>query len=272
MKFYKIFKNFIKELINLINLNAYRSIDKIRIIKFINLFKIKIPSNIEMVRVGSKYDGGYVIPNILNQIDFCFSAGIGNNCSFEKELRNFNIKSFGADHTIDQLPENIDGYQFTKKKISSIKKDKNISFENWVNYKASNNKNLLGQIDIEGDEYNLILNTPNKIFKDFKLLVIEFHNVQLIRNSFIYDFYFNALSKILEDFNICHIHINNAEKPTKVRGINVPHVLEVTFLRKDFYEEKRQKVTIPHQLDEKNVPEKDNVFFDDNWLKIITDD
>lgn len=272
MEFYKTFKNFIKKLINIINLNAYWSIDKKKLIEFINLFKIKIPSDIEMIRIGSKYDGGYVIPNILDQIDFCFSAGIGNNCSFEKELRKFDIKSFGADHTIDQLPETIEGYQFSKKKISSIKADNNISFEDWVNNSASNNKNLLGQIDIEGDEYNLILNTPIKTFRNFKLLVIEFHNVQLIRNSFIYDFYFNTFTKILEDFNICHIHINNAEKPTKVRSINVPHVIEVVFLRKDFYREKYQKVIIPHQLDERNVPEKDNISFDDNWLKIISSD
>ena len=37
----------------------------------------------------------------------------------------------------------------------------------------------IGQIDIEGGEYNLIIDTPLNVLKKFKILVIEFHNLNL---------------------------------------------------------------------------------------------
>ena len=39
----------------------------------------------DLIRVGSTNDGGYLIPNILNEIDYCFSPGIGNKFEFEKD-------------------------------------------------------------------------------------------------------------------------------------------------------------------------------------------
>ena len=58
----------------------------------------------------------------------------------------------------------------------------------------------------------------------------NFTNDEIVNN-----FYINVFKKILENFNICHIHVNNAENQTKIRGIKVPHLLEITYLRKDFY-------------------------------------
>ena len=95
------------------------------------------------------------------------------------------------------------------------------------------------------------------IFKKFKIKII-------------YDFYLSALKKILVNFNVCHIHINNAEGQTKIRNIQIPHLLEITFLRKDYYNSDFKKVSIPNLLDNKNVLKKDNVNFDKNWIDIIT--
>ena len=104
-----------------------------------------------------------------------------------------------------KLPSEVRHYSFLKKNINSVNDQNNITFEDWVNeYKL--NDNLIGQIDIEGGEYNLILNTPNQIFKKFKIMVFEFHNIQKISDSITYEFYLNALKKLLENFNICHVH------------------------------------------------------------------
>ena len=75
------------------------------------------------------------------------------------------------------MPKN---YNFLKKNICVSDDEKNIRFETWVNSNASNSNSLIGQIDIEGGEYILIIDTPLNVLKKFKVLVIEFHNLNLI--------------------------------------------------------------------------------------------
>ena len=265
-----ILKKLIKYVFSLLNIFLYRSIKREELISFIKLFKIQIPSNINLIRIGSNHDGGYLVPDILDQIDICFSAGIGDNIQFEKNLSKYNIKSFGIDHTIQDLPEKVTNYSFLRKKISSFNDNNNITFERWVKNQNIIDDNLICQIDIEGDEYNLVLDTSNEVFKKFKVLVIEFHNLHKINDEIVYNFYINVFKKILENFNICHIHVNNAENQTKIRGIKVPHLLEITYLRKDFYKSDFKEVKIPNNLDRKNVLNNDDVNFDKNWIDIIT--
>ena len=210
-----------------------------------------------------------MIPNILNEISHCYSAGIGGHISFEKNLSQYQIDSFGADGNIEELPENLPNYNFTKKNIGLVNDSKNIRFETWINSNTPSNNSLIGQIDIEGEEYNLILDTPNKTFEKFKIIVIEFHNLNKIDNKIIYNLYYKSISKILLNFNICHLHINNAEKPIKIKGINIPPLIEITFLRKDFYNDKLKQIELPNKLDSKNLLNKKDYNFDENWKKLI---
>tara|TARA_B100000035_G_C21017114_1_gene562445 strand:+ start:987 stop:1802 length:816 start_codon:yes stop_codon:yes gene_type:complete len=265
----KTIKKLLIKFLNLFNVIAHRSINKILIFEFIKLFKIEIPSNLKLIRIGPNEDGGYLMPDILDEIEFCFSAGIGKNIQFEKDLLNYDIKSFGADNTISSLPENIPNYDFIKKNINVWNDDNNITFKDWIDDKKPDNNNLIGQIDIEGDEYKLILNTPNETFKRFKILIFEFHNIQKISDRVILNYYSSSIQKLLINFNICHIHINNAESFTKVNNIEIPHLLEITFLRKDFYKKELKKNIIPHPLDKKNILDKEEINFDNNWKKII---
>ena len=61
------------------------------------------------------------------------------------------------------------------------------------------------------------------------------------------------------------MHINNAEQPIKIKNIYVPPLIEITFLRKDFYNGDLQQVVIPNNLDEKNVVKNSDIKFDKNW-------
>jgi len=263
-------KSVIRNILLKFNINVYNFSSKNDILNLLKLFKIKIPSNIELIRIGSNNDGGYLVPNIIHEISSCFSAGIGNNISFEKDLIDHKINIFGADGTLDTLPEEQKNYNFLKKNICISDDEENIRFETWVNSNASNSNSLIGQIDIEGGEYILIIDTPLNVLKKFKVLVIEFHNLNLISNRINYNLYLNVFKKILSIFNICHIHINNSEKPINIKGINIPPVIEFTFLRKDFYGNNFQSISIPHKLDQKNLIYKEDYFFDKTWMNIIS--
>ena len=71
--------------------------------------------DIEHIRIGGKNDGGYIVPNDLNNIRFCFSPGVGNISNFEKDLAQKNIKSFLADYSVDTNFSNNPMIDFEKK-------------------------------------------------------------------------------------------------------------------------------------------------------------
>ena len=53
-------------------------------------------------------------------------------------------------------------------------------------------------------------------------------------------------------------------------GINIPPLIEITFLRKDFYNDKLKQIELPNKLDsKKNLLNKKDYNFDENWKKLI---
>lgn len=259
-------KKFFREVLIKFNINIYHFTSKKEILEFIDLFKIKIPENIKLIRMGSDGDGGYLVPNILEEINYCYSAGIGKNVSFEKDLEKYSIKSYGVDGTIKNIPERIKDYKFLNKNIGIINNENTIRFEDWINKDNKDETSLIGQIDIEGNEYDLIIDTPLDTLKKFKVLVIEFHYLSKISNKIIYEHYYKTFQKILSIFEICHIHINNAESQVKIKGIKIPPLLEITFLRKDFYDQNQfENVIIPHKLDQNNIQNNKTENFDKYW-------
>ena len=51
-----------------------------------------------LIRIGNQSgDGGYLVPDLINDIDYCFSPGTGSQTGFEDELLcKYNIKSHGV--------------------------------------------------------------------------------------------------------------------------------------------------------------------------------
>ena len=72
------------------------------------LKKIKVYNlGYDLVRIGQQNDGGYLVPNIIDQIDYCFSPGVGNTTKFEEELINKGVrKCFLADGTLEFISTN----------------------------------------------------------------------------------------------------------------------------------------------------------------------
>ena len=84
------FSNKLKTLNKFFNLRrtrAFRLIDDNQIKNAINYFKPTL-TNHKLIRIGENNDGGYLIPDILNEIKYCFSAGVGHTNKFESDLKN----------------------------------------------------------------------------------------------------------------------------------------------------------------------------------------
>ena len=60
----------------------------------------------ELIRLGENSDGGYLLPKDFENINYCYSAGVGFVTQFEKDLEEkFNIKSKMLD--VCEIPKNL---------------------------------------------------------------------------------------------------------------------------------------------------------------------
>ena len=60
-------------------------------------------NNVKLIRLGNKFDGGYVVPlDIIKKIKLLVSFGLGNDWSFENDFKNKNpdVKILVFDHTV----------------------------------------------------------------------------------------------------------------------------------------------------------------------------
>jgi hypothetical protein len=245
----KLFYNYIKNTalkFNLI-LNLYRNRRKKLVDEFLAKLKI-IDSGYQLIRVGHATDGGYLIPDILDQIEFVFSPGVGEISSFEDHLENFKIKSFLADGTV-----NYNGnHDFIKKNLNCFDDENNITLETWVNEKVEDNSNnkLLLQMDIEGSEIEVLYQTNSNLLERFKCIIIEFHHFNKIIDELGLKIYSDIFDKILKTHFIVHIHPNNNSNISIINNNKIPALLEITFINKKITKHiKKITYNLPHELD-----------------------
>ena len=62
--------------------------------------------------------------------------------------------------------------------------------------------------------------------------------------------------KLSNDFTVAHIHPNNSRPIINKNSINIPELLEFTFLRNDRVELNDEKLQFPHALDEQCAPHR----------------
>jgi hypothetical protein len=257
-------QNIIKKFLLIFGVGIYTSEKKKNLLNFIKKFR-PYDLGYNLIRVGSKHDGGYLVPNILDKIDFCISPGVDKTVSFEKQLLNdYNIKSFLLDHTVNENEKFLKNFDFIKKKLSVVTTEDEINLEDLYNEKIQNKSNNgILQIDIEGDEYKVLLSTSDEILKKFKILIVEFHDLDKINNKFNYSIINSLMDKILQNFDISHIHPNNFSKKINFfKDISIPEIIEVSFLRKDLIKKKDEIKILPHPLDSRNVPDKKDIYLD----------
>src|SRR5262245_47594719 len=84
------------------------------------VFKFKpIDGGIPLIRMGGDYDGGYLVPDDLAGIQYCFSPGVSNIANFEQDCLNRGILSFLADYSVEKPPMQLPGCQFIKKFVGA---------------------------------------------------------------------------------------------------------------------------------------------------------
>jgi hypothetical protein len=238
-----------------------------------------------LLRVGPKKDGGYIIDQrVIKKSTTVITCGLNDDWEFEKHYLKINSKSniIAYDHTVNKkfwkmrfkkdflalimlkkisINKILDVFKYVdykfffknenthiSKKVVLKKKNKNeISLTEILN----NKENVILKIDIEGDEYK-ILNTINREQKKINLLIIEFHNIS--KNI-------NRIKKFLinSKFKVIHLHGNNYGGVDKFDN---PNVIEVTLLNSKKYFINRQKSNQKYPilgLDFKNLKRREDI-------------
>jgi hypothetical protein len=128
-------------------------------------------------------------------------------------------------------------------------------------------------MDIEGAEYKILRSITDEDLSLFRILVIEFHSVfaAFTKLSVFYQVMQPLLNKIGQQFVCVHAHPNNnlGTYAPPALGLQIPALLEVTFLRRDRFPNgailEHLPVSLPHPKDITNVYYKAPLYLDLAW-------
>lgn len=224
--------------------------------QIISLIKKLSPINTgnKLIRLGQKGDGGYLVPDDLAGIDACFSPGVAVCSDFENDCAERGMKVFLADKSVEAPALSHKNFNFIKKFIGTVSDDDTITMDDWLSSSLTGDeKDLLLQMDIEGAEYEAILNISDEYLNKFRIIVIEFHYLDQLWNKPQYLSIAGTFERILKSHACLHIHPNNCCGTATVGGIEIPKVAEFTFLRRDRFEEYTYADVFPHPLDSDNT-------------------
>lgn len=192
------------------------------------------------IRLGNNYDGGYVIPDL--PYSKLYSFGISNNMTFDTNFveKYKNSTAYLFDPTINNLPSSYDydpsKIYFSKIGLSSLNTETeingmmcNVKTLNDIVLNETENTMLL-KIDIEGDEFDSLLNATDETLNKFMCIVAEFHWLRDEDKKHKIE----CFRKLNNLFYIIHVHANNHSPITvKEDFYHLPDVMEITFIRKD---------------------------------------
>ena len=265
-----IIKSFIKKSLYPLGLNIESNSKSEEVRNFILRFNENYIST-DLIRVGGNGDGGYLVPDILDNIDYCFSAGVGEISTFEKELSEiYQIKSYMADASVNSPPHEDKNFFFIKKFLSSKTKFEFITLKDWLSINiVDNSDNKILQMDIEGSEYDVLTFESAQTLKQFSLMIVEFHKLENLSNPIFLKMANAIFEKIYDNFYICHVHPNNFSGIYNFKNIKIPSSIEVTFIRKDLINEHKSsnKIFLPHALDKKNHENSIDFKMPEIWWK-----
>ena len=250
-----------------------------------NNFKPFKSNKQNLIRVGPKRDGGYIIDKrIIKKSKTIITCGLNDDWEFEKNYLQINPECnvIAYDHTVNKkfwkmrfkkdflalimlkkltFNKILDVFKYIDYKF--FFKDKNIHFSKKIVQKKNKShevsikeilnkkQNIILKIDIEGDEYKILGAVNNECHK-INLLIVEFHNIS--KNI-------GKIKKFLSNskFKIIHLHANNYGGIDK---FNNPNVIEVTLInsKKFFVNKKKSTKKYPILgLDYKNLKRREDI-------------
>lgn len=226
----------------------------------------------DLVRLGSAFDGGYVLPSwAIARTQHLLSFGINDDWAFEEDFTRANptARVEAYDHTISAATFAAVAWQklgllvssrprmrpamralrtlikylgFFRNRVTHIRKRVVGSTAGAGDASAhdifsrTGTARLFAKIDIEGSEYEIIPAITEHAGR-IEGLIIEFHDTADRRAQFV-----AAMEALLEHFDVVHLHANNYGW---VAADGLPDVLELTFAPRTRVAASARRSTLP---------------------------
>ncbi len=227
-----------------------------------NLELLKVYHFDKKVRYGNNSDGGYVFGDLYGGYDCYISAGVSDDESFSRDfIKKYKMNeynSFAFDGTVKTYPyHHTKNISFINKNINTFQDDNNTD----LSFLMNKYNNIFLKMDIEGGEYPWILSLNNDQMNKFKQIVIEIHGITLKNGSWCNYNYIDKMKcfeKLSNTHYIIHAHGNNNGSVVN----NIPDVIELTYVNKNYFTDVPPLNTIPlpiPNLDFKNNHQNDEI-------------
>ncbi len=221
-----------------------------------------------LLRFGPQSDGGYLLPDDLNGIIACFSPGVCETSGFELDCASWGMPVYMADASVSGPAGSSPLFHFTRKFVGAECRGDFITLQRWVDESLHDRRgDLLLQMDIEGYEYEVLNSLDDSLLRRFRIVIVEFHNLRTILNgrSAGWNGIRGAMDRLLANHTCVHAHPNNTAVAEKVGDIEIPDLMELTFLRTDRSTSWQDYGSFPHPLDRDNDPRLPSMVLPPCW-------
>lgn len=207
------------------------------------------------LRLGGKGDGGYLVPDDLDGIAACWSAGVGSSSDFERDCAERRMDVFLADGSVTGPACAHPRFRFVRKFVGAVDDEATTTLGSWMaSFPEKNHGDLLLKLDIEGGEYEVLLAAPEAILARCRVIVIEFHQLDLLWSLPFFRIASVAIHRLVSTHACVHIHPNNHDGVLRHHGLEIPPTMEFTFLRRDrLPADPPWRSDFPHPLDRNNT-------------------
>lgn len=221
--------------------------------KLLALYSVK-DENKFMKRMGKDNDGGYIAVAdketlTISDIKIAYSLGISDDVSFDLELAKLGYDVYQYDHTISDIPIHNEKFHWKKIGITgNIETEMLKNLESIITIDGNENRGgMLLKCDIEGSEWDMLMNCKESTLSKFDQMILEFHNITeyKFRKTIL-----EVFEKITKTHKVIHIHANNFASVNYSGSLITPDVMEVTFVNKDKYELEYSDHILPIFLDQ----------------------
>lgn len=207
-----------------------------------------------LIRLGSKHDGGYLIPDDLEGIGYAISPGVGPVVDFDRDLADRGIEVVMLDASVKGPPIQNERFHFKPLFLDSYVSETTTTIDAEV-AQLPKDVDLLLEMDIEGAEWKVIHSLSPEAQARFRIMAIEFHPLTEAAHKWRLPDFVSGIRKLLTTHRIVHVHLNNASSRLNLAGHKVSDAIEVTFHRRDrSAAHPGEQVVLPHPLDTANLP------------------
>ncbi len=209
-----------------------------------------------------------MLPRDLEGVDTCFSPGVCFSSGFELDCAKAGMNVFMADASVAGPAAENPHFHFRKSYLGKTNSGIYITLQRWVEETTGSGVgDFLMQMDIEGHEYDVIQNAPDYLMQRFRIIIVEFHGLRCLLNGFPgrYATIAATFKKLLKTHACVHAHPNNTSAIERFAELEIPDLMELTFLRRDRVREWKACRTFPHPLDSDNDPSQPQMILPKCW-------